>query len=309
MEILLKKPYEISLWEDILCFQVFEAQEADFNETPYKKNCFYYLDNNRTETEGNVNRFVVDSSEERVEGRQYYVLGQLLDEYYGTIQNKTYNSPVIVIQFFKERKLCVIGSNTMDTPIRAVSPKLTSNVNGSNTLTFSIYSRYYDEETKEFYSNPFIRYLVNERKVKLRYGEIGTSDCKWYDFIIKKVDEKSDNKTFTYTAKDIFINELSKTGFSIQLDPELENNMGTIIDLAETILEDSDWKLKSQNATLQQFKEEPLYEVVLKVPFSATGMNTGEKIDIAAGKTIYVFYSVIENQETYFQFLYSNNQS
>jgi hypothetical protein len=56
---------------------------------------------------------------------------------------------------------------------------------------------------------------VNERKVKLRYGELGTEDCKWYDFIIKDVKENSDNKTFQYTCKDLFINELSKSGFSV----------------------------------------------------------------------------------------------
>lgn len=304
MAILSKKPYEISLWEDVLCFQVFAAVQVDFNQVTYKKNSFYYLSTQSDGTSGSINQFILDSSEERVRGRSYYTLGRLLDEYYGGIQNKTYDTQVIVVQFFKEKKLCVIGSDTMDTPIRAVSSKLVTNVNGSNTLTFSIYSRYYDEETSSFYDNPFIKYLVNERKVKLRYGTLGATDCKWYDLVIKKIDEKSDNKTFTYTAKDIFINELSKTGFNIQLDPELENNMGSITQLAEVVLEDSDWSLRNENVLLQQLKEEPLYEVKLKLPITATGMTSGQSIDISAGTTIYTFYSVIENKETYFQFLY-----
>jgi hypothetical protein len=30
-----------------------------------------------------------------------------------------------------------------------------------------------------------MKLLVNERKIKVRYGAIG--DCKWYDLIIKNV--------------------------------------------------------------------------------------------------------------------------
>jgi hypothetical protein len=75
----------------------------------------------------------------------------------------------------------------MNTPIRAIDPKLTSNVNGANTLNFSIYSKYWDEESEQFFDNPFVKLLVNERKIKLRYGAINSKDCKWYDLIIKGV--------------------------------------------------------------------------------------------------------------------------
>jgi hypothetical protein len=90
-----------------------------------------------------------------------------------------------------------------------------SKINGENTLTFNLYSRYYNEDSEQFESNPFLKLLVNERKVKLRLGSLGSAECKWYDFIIKEVKENSDNKAFSYTCKDLFINELSKTGFSI----------------------------------------------------------------------------------------------
>jgi hypothetical protein len=75
----------------------------------------------------------------------------------------------------------------MDTPIRANSPKLVSNVNGSNTLTFSLYFRYYDEEAEQFYTNPFLNLLSNERKIKLRHGIPGATDTKWYDFVVKNI--------------------------------------------------------------------------------------------------------------------------
>jgi hypothetical protein len=64
---IIKKPYEISLWEDVLTFVV--------------------------DNEG-----VITEYEESLEGA------------IGTV----------IAQYYKERKICVIGSDTMDTPIRAM---------------------------------------------------------------------------------------------------------------------------------------------------------------------------------------------
>lgn len=186
----------------------------------------------------------------------------------------------------------------MNSPIRATSGKLTSKVNGENTLTFNMFSKYYDEESGQFFDNPFLKLLVNERKVKLKY------DDKWYDFVIKDVKENSENKTWSYTCKDLFINELSKSGFNIQLDPELENNMGNVTYLAEQILEESDWRLGTDNSVITQTKEEPLYEIVLNRNITGTNMQGEDTCEIEAGETIYGFYGVVANKEPYFQFLY-----
>jgi hypothetical protein len=64
---------------------------------------------------------------------------------------------------------------------------LVSKINGENILTFNMYSHYYEEEAEEYFENPFINLLINERKVKLRYGAIGNKDTKWYDLIIKNI--------------------------------------------------------------------------------------------------------------------------
>lgn len=253
MENILRKPYEISLWDDDLTFE--------------------YEDG-------------------------YVGIGKIEEGHGG-----------VTAQYYKERKICIIGSNTMDTPIRATAGKLVSNVNGSNTLTFNMYSKYYDDDNEAFYDNPFLKLLVNERKVKLRYGALGSDDCKWYDFIIKDIKENSENKTFSYTCKDLFINELSKTGFNIVLDTELENNMGNIVYLAETILEESDWRLGEENDVIIQSKEEPLYEIQLKSMITATDMRDPTKqFNISAFDKIYAFYSVIANEEPYFQFLYVDGE-
>ena len=98
-----------------------------------------------------------------------------------------------------------------------------------------------------------MQYLTNERKVKLKY------EGKWYDFVIKNISEDSSSKAFTYTCKDLYLNELSKSGFELQFDTELENNMGTLPELAGKILEGSDWQLKEDIAVIKQYLEDPLY--------------------------------------------------
>jgi hypothetical protein len=131
---LFKKPYEISLWEDVLTFVV--------------KNGNY-----------------ITEYEESLEG----AVGQ------------------VIAQYYKERLICIIGSDTMDTPIRATQAKLVSKVNGENILTFNMYSHYYEEKDNEYYINRFIGLLVNERKVKVRHGELGAEGTKWYDLVIKNI--------------------------------------------------------------------------------------------------------------------------
>lgn len=302
MENVLRKPYEISLWDDRLVFKIFSVKAIELTKENYKRNKYYYHPSSNA-------ALVLDSSKGFTEGRQYYLPDKLLDECFDKLSNKDYGQEVIVIQHHKETKLCVIGSNVMDSPLRASQAKLVSKINGENTLTFNLYSRYYNEDSEQIESNPFLKLLVNERKVKLRLGSLGSADCEWYDFIIKEVKENSDNKAFSYTCKDLFINELSKTGFGIQLDPELENNMGTICQLAETILDESDWQVGDNNDIIDQTKEEPLYALKLNKSQTAINMqDTQDKMFIEAGKIIYVFYSDITNKETNLQFLYCKDE-
>ena len=250
---IIKKPYEISLWKDVLTFVYEDGAES-----------------------------------------------------IGTIENG--HGPVVA-QYYKEQKICIIGSDTMDTPIRAVQSKLVSKVNGENILTFNMYSHYYDNKNEEYYTNPFIGLLVNERKIKLRYGAPGASDTKWYDFVIKDIQENSDTKVYSYTAKDMFVNELSKSGFNLEFNQELENNMGNIEFLAEVILEESDWKLKKSGEVLKQTLEEPLYYIKTNQEIEVHDMEgKADPIKIEAGEWVYVFYNNIVNEEPFTQLLYVKKQ-
>jgi hypothetical protein len=63
-------------------------------------------------------------------------------------------------------------------------------------LSFDLYYKYVDSITGLEISNPFISHLSNETKLKLKHKN------KWYDFIIKDIQEDSANKLFKYQAID-----------------------------------------------------------------------------------------------------------
>ena len=201
-------------------------------------------------------------------------------------------------QWFDERKVAVIGASNMDAQTRAHSPLLTRNVNGTINLSFVLYNHIFDYESGEYRDNPFIKLLTNERKIKLRYDEVGVED-PWYDLIIKSIQESSDNKTYTYTAASLPVNELSKNGYNVELDNELMNNQGTIVELATKVLEGSDWQLDSDSTDLlRQWIEEPLYEVVVKTTIKGKNPITNAEVSVASGAKVYLFYSYVAETKT-----------
>jgi len=130
-------------------------------------------------------------------------------------------------EHYAEKKLAIIGSDTLTAQWRAIEPKMVENINGSNTFTFKMYYTYIDTETGEKVINPFAKLMTNERKIKAFWKN------KWYDLVIKSIQEDSNGKSITYTCKDLFINELSKTGFNLEFDEKLGNNLGTAAYLGE----------------------------------------------------------------------------
>lgn len=225
---------------------------------------------------------------------------------------------------YEERKLCVIGSNTMTDGSRALEPNLVLNVNGTHTLTFKLYLSYIDTITGERIDNPFVKLLVNERKVKA-YWDNGQEDIndKWYDLVVKDISEDSDSNTVTYTCEDLFINELGKSGFELNFSDEANNNQGTIYELATAVLDGTDWQLDEENTDhLLQTQEEALYKVtitntdnILAGPYAKGFLNitTNEynKIDNNSNKTCYIPYSMVPHSDdevadmTTLQFIYA----
>ena len=256
--------YEISVWEDYQVHQ-YEVYTGYNSETQ--------------EYSGYIETITIKSNE---------ILDTSSGYYYKPIN-----------QWYDEKCLAIIGSNTMTADCRASSPHFNKKSNGEFELTFILYTQYFDKEELEFLDNPFIKLLVNERKIKLHYKN------KWYDFIIKNTQENSDAKSYTYTATALFINELSKNGLDLVFDPEKENSTGDIITLAQKTLEGTDWVVSDESELIRQTTIEPLY--ILQTNKSVTAanvLNHTETITIAAGQIIYGFYSCIENNELFFQFLY-----
>ena len=249
---------------------------------------------------------------------------------------------------YRERKIAVIGSDSITASCRALEPKLVENINGTHTFTFKMFytckNDSIDSLIQQFsltddsslnnennlnsilhkikikdgtYRNPFLNLLVNERKVKVKWKG------KWYDFVIKNCQEDSSGKSITYTCKDLFINELSKTGFDIELDTELQNNQGTAVELATEVLKNTDWIVLDEDHGsdhIQQETEEPVYELDLRniltnvLDENGATTNIASNFDQIPGKKILIFYSkvikIIESESTSgfmpdFQFAYA----
>lgn len=199
-------------------------------------------------------------------------------------------------QYFDEEKQTIIGANDLNTPFSAHNPALRRGINGSSTLTFDLFSNIYDPQSGEYLTNPFVAMLVNERKIKLKYEEEPGKD-PWHDFIIKDIQESSDNKTFSYTAISLEVNELSKTGFNIELNSELENNQGSIKELSEKVVAETDWVV-GESPTIRQWIEEPIYEVTLITTLKAVSILDNKQINLPINTKIYLFYNDVVNKNT-----------
>lgn len=213
-----------------------------------------------------------------------------------------------VAEHFDEVKVATIGSNTLDTAIKAHNVTLKENINGEKTLTFNLLRKYQDEENGLLLDNPFLNLLSNESRLKLRVGEaypfsddlheLTEEDIeeKWIDFVIKSKDEDSDSYLSTFVAKEIFINELGKNGYSVTLDTELENNYGTINELGEKILEDSGWVVGGVSYSPTERIAQPLLKTTLQASLTAKRIipTSSSNITIPSGAVIYPIYGSVK---------------
>ena len=199
--------------------------------------------------------------------------------------------------YYDENKICVIGADDMNTPVRAIEPKLVDNINGTHTFSFKMYKRYVDNITGETILNPFDKYLTNERKIKVFWKGY------WYDFIIKKIQENSSDKSLIYTCQDLFIYELSKNGYELNFDTDLKNNIGSAQKLIKATLDGSTWQFDEENSEeMLQTYEAPVIESISIGSFETTnqtyiasheGAQSGSSFVVQANKKILVFYDSI----------------
>lgn len=216
------------------------------------------------------------------------------------------------LSYFGDEKVVVIGSDTMSSPFKAYDVSLKRQSNGDRTLTFSMVYEIKDENKKII--NPFFELIANETKLKFRDGEAYSpfdeegrpilnntkidTDKRWHDFIVKTIDKDSNTRVANIVAKELHVNELSKNGWSVTLNTELENNYGTVTELAEKVLKGSNWKVDENSYVPIEGIEEPLFEYEVTTNLAANGIENGQKDVELNGQTIYFFYKDVEFDET-----------
>ena len=197
---------------------------------------------------------------------------------------------------------------------------LIENIDGTKEIEFKI-NRKYRDDRGIVKTNPLIAKLSNESKIKLRRGKAYDMfedgefiasrlkevdyDERWVTYVIKDINEDSTTDVNTYLAKEVYVNELGKNGWSVTLDSKLENNYGTLTELAEFALAESDWQVgDSFEPTETQL--ENLFQVVLDKPLKAYSVLTKENRTILAGEIIYVRYGSVEDTEQGWQIKHNN---
>ena len=236
---------------------------------------------------------------------------------------------------FVEHRLGIIGTHLMTSQNRAHEPKLSRNINGTKKFSFQMYGRYKDTITGELVANPFVILLTNERKIKLKYGtyvdDDGTVRDRWYDFVIKDVNENSSNYLYTYQLEDLMVQELSKNGFNVVLSEEIRDeaggsNIGTAKQLGQRVLRETDWQVESD--TFVEKMEESLVYITIPTttniyplldpsnedPKSKVEYGTATTIaailqakgatSIPSSATVLAFYSCCTEEPYNFQFIY-----
>lgn len=234
--------------------------------------------------------------------------------YKNELSNNYTNIPSNVnqISYFKQNKIATIGTNKYKNPADACSPVFTSNINGSNTLTFTIYYQYLDSTSGEYLPNPIVDHIHNDTLVKF------TLEDEVYDLLVTDISKNSADKSFKYTAEDANIIELGKNGFSAELSTELQNNMGTVTEVGEKILEGSDWKVAPVDRNISapfysdlliQTLEDSLYKIQVTnlinftkrtnyIPDAYYVQEVKDFSGTSITGTIYAFYNDVHNQNT-----------
>ena len=195
------------------------------------------------------------------------------------------------LQRFKEVKEIIIGSDIMTSENRARNAKLINNIDGTNKFSFDLYYRYIDTRTGEEVENPYVPYLVNERKIKVLWKD------EWYDLLIKDIKEDQAGRVFSYTCEDSYITELSRSGFELVFATELENSIGTARELIESTVENTDWQFDEESDQIYQLTEEPVYVATLKSDIVGIKCPDNTESTLSAGKDILIYYSFAPNKD------------
>jgi hypothetical protein len=87
--------------------------------------------------------------------------------------------------------------------------------------------------------------------------------------VVKSINEKKNFKSVMkdFTCSDGFIDELSRTGYDIYLDPEANNSVNEIHDFMDETLENSIWDYRPEWnwGDFTEYREERFYKIPLSL--------------------------------------------
>lgn len=205
--------------------------------------------------------------------------------------------------YLKEKKVCVFGSSDNKSAFAQNIILNHDTKNDINLLTFSLYYDYYNRYGEKE-KNPFIPLLKEESKIKLKY------EGKWYDFIIKEINLDSFAKKVDYIARDAFVSELSKIGFSKTFNTELDNNIGTIIELSDKVLDNTGWSInKDKTDTFYQSIKKNVIGGYLKAGYKikCTSYYYDEELKKINLNNNYIIQNNDPNNRVYLYLFYEDN--
>ena len=223
-------PYKLSLWKDNVAWyntEVANPENLKINQIIYVTTPLYpsgipYTTVYKGANEGTTPktyRYEYRNGDEKFSGET-------------TIENIKIGK-----QVFEETEVEELSSHDSTFEGRAYNINFTRNINGMNTLSFSIPKKYFDVKEGEMVTNHLPDLIWNKNKIKLYY------DNQWFTFIVNNREESRENGKIVYNfeCEDMFINELSRTGYNLIFDEE-HGGIGTLDDLAPKILEGTDWE-------------------------------------------------------------------
>ena len=223
-------PYKLSLWKDITA--VYNTEVPD--PSKLKQNQIIYVTN--TEYPSGIPYTTVYKGLGAGTNPQTY-LYQYKKGSQVISGETTIDHIKVGKQVFEEIEVEELSSDKSTFEGRAYNINLVQNINGMNTLTFSIPKKYFDRKEGKMVKNHLPDMIWNKNKIKLKYKD------KWFTFIVNdRVERREDKKiVYDFTCEDMLINELSRTGYSLIFDEE-HGGIGTLDELAPKILEGTDWE-------------------------------------------------------------------
>lgn len=234
-----------------------------------------------------------------------------------------------------EEFLKIIGDSGSLSPQMAYDAvlKATSKTTG-DTLTFSMMYNFTDSSGNKIY-NDLINYIVAEGKLKLKilkdenvqdsnyfnFLEMPTDllsedtnnktneidlDNMWFEFTINTIDQDPHKNILKITAISTYQKELSKAGYGVTYDIELQNNFGNLQNLAERAVEDTDWMINPNSYKPVATATEPIFpfqvcnatNASLTVKIIINGDVKEQECDISNDTLIYIPYSVMNKAKS-----------